>query len=97
MKKILFILSLVLLISCNGKSSVKENQSEYEQPQTTIIKSDNIQYNIKWSTYDNPVDIRIITLSKDDEIHDYVVANDYIGRGGGISIEHWAGCKCLKK
>ena len=45
MKKILFILSLVLLISC-GKE-IQENQSKNEQSQTTVIKSDNIQYDIK--------------------------------------------------
>ena len=92
MKKILFILSLVLFVGCNGQ--LNENQSKHEQPQTTIIKSDNIQYDIKWDN--NDVDIRIVTLSKDGESHDYVVATSYVYKGGGIDIEHWPGCKCFK-
>ena len=92
MKKILFILSLVLLISC-GKE-FQENQSKNEQSQTTVIKSDNIQYDIKWGN--NNVDIRIVTLSKDGETHDYVITSLIVYKGGGISIDHWAGCKCFK-
>ena len=90
MKKILFILSLILLISCG--TSIKETQSKNEQPQTTIIKSDNIQYNINWGN--NEVDIRIITLTKDGESHDYVVATSYVYKSGGLDIDHWPGCKC---
>lgn len=93
MKKFLFILILILFISC-GQKSPEQNQSKNEQPQTTIIKSDNIQYDIIWNKYSN-VDVRIITLTKDNETHDYVVASSYVGRGGGISTEHWAGCKCV--
>ena len=92
MKKILFILSLILFFGCGG--SVKENQSKHEQPQTTIIKSDNIQYDIKWDN--NDVDIRIVTLSKNGESHDYVVATSYVFKSGGLAIDHWAGCKCFK-
>jgi len=92
MKKILFILSLVLFVSCGQE--IQENQSKNEQPQTTVIKSDNIQYNIKWDN--NDVDIRIVTLSKDGESHDYIVATSYVYKGGGIDIEHWPGCKCFK-
>lgn len=96
MKKILFILlSLILLVGCN-ESKIEESQAKNEQPQTIIINSDNIQYNIKWHSFDSPVDIRIITLSKDGESHDYVVANSYIGRAGGLDIDHWPGCKCFK-
>jgi len=92
MKKILFILSLILFFGCGG--SVKENQSKHKQPQTTIIKSDNIQYDIKWDN--NDVDIRIVTLSKNGESHDYVVATSYVYKSGGLAIDHWAGCKCFK-
>ena len=92
MKKILFILILVLFVGCNGQ--LNENQSKHEQPQTTVIKSDNIQYDIKWDY--NDVDIRIVTLLKDGEIHDYVVATSYVYKGGGIAIDHWSGCKCFK-
>lgn len=92
MNKILFILSLVLLISCGQE--IQENQSKNEQPQTTVIKSDNIQYNIKWNN--NDVDIRIVTLSKGGESHDYVVATSYVYKAGGIAIDHWQGCKCFK-
>jgi len=96
MKKILFILlSLILFVGCN-ESKIEEFQTKNEQPQTKIITSDNIQYNIKWNSFDSPVDIRIITLSKDGESHDYVVANNYIGRAGGLDIDHWPGCKCMK-
>ena len=96
MKKILFILSLVLFVGCNGQ--LNENQSKNEQPKTTVIKSDNIQYNIEWDNINySPVDIRIITLSKDGESHDYIVATSYVYKGGGIAIEHWPGCKCFKK
>ena len=100
MKKFLFILFYSFLIlaftlSCSDQS-IKENQSKNEQPQTIIIKTDNIQYDIVWDKYSN-VDVRIITLEKDNETHDYVVAASYVGRGGGISINHWEGCKCLKK
>jgi len=99
MKKILFILlSLIFVVGCNksNESKIEESQTKNEQPQTKIITSDNIQYNIKWNSYDNPVDIRIVTLSKDGESHDYVVANNYIGRAGGLDIDHWPGCKCMK-
>ena len=99
MKKILFILlSLILVVGCNksNESKIEESQTKNEQLQTIIITSDNIQYNIKWNNYDNPVDIRIVTLSKDGESHDYVVANNYIGRAGGLDIDHWPGCKCMK-
>ena len=92
MKKILFILSLVLLISCGQE--IQENQSKNVQPQTTVIKSDNIQYDIKWNN--NDVDIRIVTLSKNGESHDYVVATSYVYKSGGLAIDHWAGCKCFK-
>jgi len=92
MKNILLLLSLVLLIGCG--QGVQENQSKHEQPQTTVIKSDNIQYDIRWDN--NDVDIRIVTLSKDGESHDYVVATSYVYKSGGLAIDHWAGCKCLE-
>lgn len=93
MKKILFILSLFCLISCDNQV-INDNQSNNKQPQTTVIKSDNIQYDIKWGN--NNVDVRIITLSKDGETHDYVITSLIVYKGGGISTDHWAGCKCMK-
>ena len=101
MKKLLFILSLILFIGCNDYKH-SDNNSEQTNELTinkTVNSSDstNIQYNIKWDNINHsPVDIRIITLSKDGETHDYVVANNYIGRAGGLDIEHWAGCNCFK-
>ena len=97
MKKFfVLVFSCLILFGCGPKEQ-KETVNDFTKSFViNSTNSSNIQYNIKWNTYDNPVDIRIITLSKDDETHDYVVANDYIGRGGGISIEHWAGCKCFK-
>lgn len=92
MKKILFILSLIVLVSCN--SCQTDNQFKHEQPQTTLIKSDNIQYDINWNS--NDVDIRIITLTKDGDSHDFVVATSYVYKGGSIDINHWPGCKCMK-
>ena len=98
MKKILFILSLILFIGCCNHSDNSE-QTDKLTINKVVNTSDstNIQYNIEWHNIYNPVDIRIITLSKDGETHDYVVANNYIGRAGGLDIEHWEGCKCLKK
>ena len=96
MKNVLFILlSLILVVGCN-EPKIEESQTKNEQPQTIIINSDNIQYNIKWSSFDSPVDIRIITLSKDGVSHDYVVGVSYVGRAGGIDIDHWPSCKCMK-
>ena len=92
MKKILFILSLIVLVSCNNGQT--DNQFKHEQPQTILIQSDNIQYNINWKH--NDVDIRIITLTKDGNSHDFVVATSYVYKGGGIDINHWPGCKCMK-
>lgn len=92
---IILICVAIINISCKGQN-LNENQSNLEQPQTTIIKTDNIQYDIVWDNSSN-VDVRIIKLTKDNETHDYVVATSYVGRAGGISTEHWVGCKCLKK
>ena len=97
MKKILFILSLVLFIGCEVKEP-KETVNEFTR--SSVINStdsSNIQYNITWDNISySPVDIRIVTLKKNDETHDYVVANNYIGRAGGLAIDHWPGCKCFK-
>ena len=89
MKKFLFIFCLFFLLSCGNKSN-------NEQPQALMISTENIQYDIRWNDYSN-IDVRIITLEKNNEAHDYVVAASWVGKGSGVSIEHWAGCKCLKK
>lgn len=91
------VFSCLILFSCGTKEQ-KETVNEFTR--SSVVNSgdsSNIQYNIKWDNIDySPVDIRIVTLKKDGEIHNYVVANNYIGRAGGLSISHWAGCKCLK-
>ena len=96
-KILILIFSILILFGCNSNNS-SNNVNEFTR--SSIINSDdssNIQYNITWDNINySPVDIRIITLKKDAEIHDYVVANNYIGRAGGLAIDHWAGCKCLK-
>lgn len=90
MKKILFILSFILFISCNcGHQKVSQAGV---QPEIAQITEDNIQYDIEWKN--NNVDVRIVTLEKNGIKHDYVVATSYVGRAGGISIEHWEGCDC---
>lgn len=98
MKKFfVFVFSCLILFGCEPK---EQTETANEFTRSSVVNSQdssNIQYNIKWDNIDySPVDIRIITLKKDGEIHDYVVANNYIGRAGGLSISHWAGCKCLK-
>ena len=90
MKKILFILSFILFISCGCGNQKSSNVCD--QPEIGQITEDNIQYDIEWKT--NNVDVRIITLEKNGIKHDYVVATSYVGRAGGISIEHWEGCDC---
>lgn len=90
MKKILFILSFILFISCDRIH--QEVSKVCVQPEIGQITEDNIQYDVKWKA--NNVDIRIVTLEKNGIKHDYVVATSYIIRGGGISIEHWEGCEC---
>jgi len=99
MKKILFIiLSLILFINCKHSTNYENTDAFTINKVVNSSDSTNIQYNIEWDNINySPVDIRIITLSKDGETHDYVVANNYIGRAGGLDIEHWEGCKCLKK
>lgn len=66
-----------------------------DDKQTTDEPSNSIQY---YSTFNScreiATDIRIITLTKDGKTHDYVVANNRSGRGGGIAIVHWEGCAC---
>lgn len=95
MKKILFILSLILLIGCNQSNHYEKTDEFTKNKVVNSSDSTNIQYNIVWDNINySPVDIRIITLCKDGETHDYVVANNYIGRAGGLDIEHWEGCKC---
>ena len=90
MKKILFILSFILFISCNcGHQKVSKVSV---QPEIAQITEDNIQYDIEWNH--NNVDVRIITLEKNGIKHDYVVATSYIARGSGVSIDHWEGCEC---
>jgi len=101
MKKILLTLLVVILFSCCGNrenQEVNANGNSFTRFEVTDTKdSTNIQYNIHWFEINySPVDIRIITLKKDGETHDYVVANNYIGRAGGLAIDHWVGCKCLK-
>ena len=94
MKKILFILSFILFNSCDyGHQEVSDVSV---QPEIEQITKDNIQYHIKWKPNEvfNSVDIRIVTLEKNGIKHDYVIVTSYVGRGGGISIEHWEGCEC---
>ena len=84
MKKILFIFfSLIMFVGCNNDK------------QTIDEPSNSIQY---YSAFNsdrlNATEIRIITLTKDGKTHDYVVANNRAGRGGGIAIVHWEGCAC---
>ena len=100
-KKILFILSLILFINCDCShqevSDVFVQPSNISvQPEIEQITKDNIQYHIKWKPNEvfNSVDVRIVTLEKNGIKHDYVIATSYVGRGGGISIEHWEGCEC---
>ena len=98
MKKIFILLfSCLILFGCNSNDI--NNVNEFTRNSVVNSKdSSNIQYNIAWDNINySPVDIRIITLSKDGESHDYVVANNYIGRAGGLDIDHWPGCKCFKK
>ena len=91
MKKILFILSFILFISCD--CDISKVSQDCVQPENEQLTKDNIQYGIIWSS--NNVDVRIITLEKNGIKHDYVVAASHIPNGtGGISIEHWKGCKC---
>lgn len=99
MKKFfVLVFSCLVLFGC-GSNEQKEIVNEFTR--SSIINSmdsSNIQYNIQWDNINySPVDIRIITLKKNGETHDYVVANNYIGRAGGLSIDHWPGCKCFKK
>lgn len=99
MKKFfVLVFSCLILFGC-GSNEQKETVNEFTR--SSIINSmdsSNIQYNIQWDNINySPVDIRIITLKKNGETHDYVVANNYIGRAGGLSIDHWPGCKCFKK
>lgn len=99
MKKIfILVFSCFILFSC-GSNERKETVNEFTR--NSVINStdsSNIQYNIEWDNINySPVDIRIIALKKNDETHDYVVVNNYIGRAGGLAIDHWPGCKCFKK
>lgn len=98
MKKFfVLVFSCLILFGCGSK---EQTETVNEFTRSSVINSrdsSNIQYNIEWDNINySPVDIRIITLKKDGEIHDYVVANNYIGRAGGLSIDHWPGCKCFK-
>jgi len=91
MKKILFILSFILFISCN--CDIPKVSQVCVQPEIEQITEDNIQYDITWGG--NNADVRIVTLEKNGIKHDYVVATSHIPNGtGGISIEHWEGCEC---
>ena len=91
------VFSCLILFSC-GTKEPKGTVNEFTR--NSVINStdsSNIQYNITWDNINySPVDIRIVTLKKNGETHDYVVANNYIGRAGGLSIDHWPGCKCFK-
>lgn len=92
MKKILFILSFILFVSCD--CSLQKPSNVCVQPEIEQITEDNIQYDVEWKN--NNVDVRIVTLEKNGIKHDYVVAASYVSRGGGISIDHWEGCDCKK-
>ena len=97
MKKFfVLVFSCLILFSC-GTKEPKGTVNEFTR--NSVINStdsSNIQYNITWDNINySPVDIRIVTLKKNGETHDYVVANNYIGRAGGLSIDHWPGCKCF--
>lgn len=98
MKNILILLfSCLILFGCQSNDHYNVDQFT-RNAVVNSTDSSNIQYNIEWDNINfSPVDIRIITLTKDGESHDYVVANNYIGRAGGLDIEHWQGCKCFKK
>ena len=99
MKKFfVLVFSCLILFSCGPKEQTETVNEFTRSSAINSTESSNIQYNIKWDNIEyTPVDIRIVTLKKDDEIHDYVVANSYItGRAGGLVIDHWPGCKCLK-
>ena len=90
MKKILFIFCLFCLFSCSVE--IKHNK---EQPPIETIDSTCIQYDVRIGNRD--VDIRVIPVTKDGETHDYVVGTAVLYKAGGISIDHWPGCKCFKK
>ena len=101
MKKFfVLVFSCLILFSCGTKESQEPKGTINEFTRNSVINSadsSNIQYNIAWDNINySPVDIRIVTLKKNGETHDYVVANNYIGRAGGLSIDHWPGCKCFK-
>lgn len=98
MKNILILLfSCLILFGCQSNDHYNVDQFT-RNAVVNSTDSSNIQYNIEWDNINfSPVDIRIITLTKDGESHDYVVANNYIGRAGGLDIDHWPGCKCFKK
>ena len=79
----IYIFSLIMFVGC------------IDDKQTIDEQSNSIQYYSTFHTaHEIATDIRIITLTKDGNTHDYVVANNRSGRGGGIAIEHWAGCAC---
>ncbi len=97
MKKFLLIFLVALLFSCNGDNKNTTNNNDiFTRDEVVNDKTvTSIQYSINWAVGGySPVDIRIIELSKNGQTHDYVVANNYIGRAGGMAIEHYAGCKC---
>lgn len=96
MKKFfVLVFSCLVLFSCEPKVTVNEFT---RNSAINSADSSNIQYNITWhDIISSPVDIRIVTLKKNGETHDYVVANNYIGHGGGLAIDHWPGCECFKK
>ncbi len=88
MKKILFVIfSLIMFVGCSDdKQTTNEQLNE---------PSNSIQYTtrLKGGRLIG-ADIRIITLTKDGKTHDYVVATNRAGRGGGVAIVHWEGCAC---
>jgi len=93
MKKILFILSLILFIGC-GEVSNEPVQKKNNQPGIELIDTTCVQYDVHIGN--NDVDVRVIPVTKNGVTHDYVVATAILYKAGGVSIEHWAGCNCLR-
>lgn len=94
MKKILFILSLILFIGCAGEVSNEPIQKKNNQPGIELIDTTCVQYDVHIGN--NDVDVRVIPVTKNGETHDYVVATAILYKAGGVSVEHWAGCSCFK-
>lgn len=85
---ILFI-SIFLFIYCGNPTTDNLVDTRKE----SVIKTDSnaIGYDIYWDAHKD-VDIRMINI----EGHKYIVATSYVGRAGGIDIEHSESCECKK-